>query len=66
MNASVSKVLSLSLVLNLLHKYAEQEYARSASTEVAGIVSSIDILFPNDILVSCLFSNRKFIFQYIG
>ena len=51
MNASESKVLSLSLVLNLLHKYAEQEHARSASTEVAGIVSSIDIPFPNDILV---------------
>ena len=40
-NTSVSKVLSFSLVLNLLHRYPEDENVPSASTEVAGIVDSI-------------------------
>ena len=40
-NTSVSKVLSFSLVLNLLHRYTDDENACSASTEVAGIVNSI-------------------------
>ena len=40
-NTRVSKVLSFSLVLNLLHRYPEDENARYASTEVAGIVNSI-------------------------
>ena len=34
-------MMSPSLVLNLLHRNAEDENTRSASTEVVGMVSSI-------------------------
>ena len=43
----VSSVLSPNLVLNLLHKYADEEKTLSASTDVAGMVKSIWIFSLN-------------------
>ena len=37
----VTSVVPPSLLLNLLHRYAQEENTRSASTEVGGTVSSI-------------------------